>query len=275
MGRYSRDTVIVSNTSHDSDDPYDIIESNISFVNAQLAEQIRTSELSRDALRSYYADYYLAQMNNGGFSQFVYNSRWDPDVIGYVREGVEAVGAVEHLALFERASRLVEDLGPKKLKRFLDSGYFGRNRIRDALSVFDDEFFALCEREDLIALNARWLRGLPNLCVLSLEEMHRELGRRVDALPDRAERVAQARADEPRSFQVIRALCRAAGQELHAVTEADPTHRYRGRRAMAWHFVTDAGPHYMVEVDDRAIMFGGDTGEPVCELALGDDFPDA
>jgi len=58
-------SVIVSRESFASAEPYDIVDSNISFVNALFAEYLRAEEISPDALRSYYADYYLAQVNNG------------------------------------------------------------------------------------------------------------------------------------------------------------------------------------------------------------------
>lgn len=71
-------SVIVSDLSFASEAPYDVVESNITFVNALLEEQCRPEEIAPDALRSYYVDHYLAQMNNGGVSRFVYNSRWSP-----------------------------------------------------------------------------------------------------------------------------------------------------------------------------------------------------
>jgi hypothetical protein len=65
----SSQAVIVSDRSYHSDDPYAIIQSNISFVNALFQAYIYPTEISADALRSYYVDYYLAQCNNGGFAQ--------------------------------------------------------------------------------------------------------------------------------------------------------------------------------------------------------------
>lgn len=74
--KYPLDAVIVSIDAMGSDDPCDLISSNIDVVNALLNEHLNPDEISIDALRSYYVDYFLSQLNNGGFSQFVYNSRW-------------------------------------------------------------------------------------------------------------------------------------------------------------------------------------------------------
>lgn len=91
------EAVVVSDTSFRSNDAFEIVESNVSFLNALFSEYLTLGEVSADALRSYNVDYYLAQVNNGGFSQFVYNSRWDPQLIASVRGGMQAMKASRHL----------------------------------------------------------------------------------------------------------------------------------------------------------------------------------
>src|SRR5262249_35681772 len=127
----STDAIVVSDASFRSDEPGDIVESNISFLNALFAEHLTADEVSSDALRSYYVDYYLAQVNNGGFSQFVYNSRWSPQCIAYVREGMRAMKAKQHLEVFEEGARLVEQFGQDRLEAYFASEYFGENPDRD------------------------------------------------------------------------------------------------------------------------------------------------
>src|SRR3954451_1135478 len=115
----SRDVVVVSDTSFRSDDPSEIVESNIAFLNALFEEYLTAEEISRDALRSYYVDYYLAQVNNGGFSQFIYNSRWNARTVELVREGLSVIGAGKHLRVFDQGARLVEQLGDEGLAAYL------------------------------------------------------------------------------------------------------------------------------------------------------------
>ena len=55
-------SVIVSDQSYASTEPYDIISSNIELVNALFGEHLRADEIPPDAVRSYYVDYYLAQV---------------------------------------------------------------------------------------------------------------------------------------------------------------------------------------------------------------------
>jgi uncharacterized protein DUF4375 len=258
--------VIVSDQSVASADPYDIVCSNIELVNALFGEHLKADEIAPDALRSYYVDYYLAQVNNGGFSQFVYNSHWSALMNGFIREGLAAMKAMGHLALFNESAALVDRLGADGLQAFLESELFGTNPTRDALDVNNDRFYTLSETEDLIALNAAWLRNLPRLKIKTADEIKAEVVRRSAALPDRAQRVRAARENEPRYLKLIRALIAKAGHELSRVTAGDPNHQHNGQPVVAWHFLTDKGHHYMVDADGKAVMFNGTTKEVVTEI---------
>jgi hypothetical protein len=270
--KYPTEAVIVSTDALESDDPYDLISSNIDVVNALLAEHLTHDEISTDALRSYYVDYFLAQLNNGGFSQFVYNSRWG-ECIDYITDGFAAMGANKHLEFFEDAAqKMSERPGIEGLKTFFGSEYFGENPERDILNEFNDGFFALEDVENLTELNAKWLRGHPNLVVLSRDEIAEEIQRRAEAIPDRDARIAAALADEPRYMKLIRRLCDEAAQTLDRVTAGDPSNEYGGQRVMAWHFVTDHGHHHMVDVNGTAIMFKGHSDEVVCQVEAGPEY---
>lgn len=264
-------SVVVSKDSLESDEPYDVVWSNIKFVNALLEEHFTHNELSQDALRSYYVDYYLAQVNNGGFSQFVYNSGWEEHTIRFVREGLQAMGAKKHLELFNQSASILDRIGPDGIETFFESEYFGENKERDLLNEFDDKFYDLSEREDLIKLNSDWLKSLPNLVAITTEEMKAEVERRASALPNREERAEEALANEPRYMKLIRALCKAADHELDRVTAGDPTFEYNGQQMISWHFLTDKGHFHMADIDGKALMFKGHADEIVCEIDAPDD----
>jgi hypothetical protein len=258
--------VVVSAESVASADPGEIIHSNIVFVNALLKEQLRYEEIAPDSLRSYYVDYYLAQMENGGFSQFVYNSRWSLKLVRLVREGLAAIRAEQHLKLFDECCALLERLGENRLEAFLKGELFGPNAERDFLNAHNDRFYALTEIEDLIALNGVWLRKLPGLQVMNTNQMLAEVERRAAALPDREERNRAALENAPRYMKLIRALVAQAGQKLVRVNAGNLNHEYNGKRTVAWHFSTDKGHHYMVDSDGRALMFDGTTNSLVAQV---------
>ncbi len=271
-GQYPQQSVIVSDTAVKSDEPYDIIQSNIEFLNAQFEKHLTHEEVSQHSLQSYYVDYFLAQLNNGGFSQFVYNSRWG-DCIHHTIDGLAAMGAVKHLDLFAKATQLIKErLGAQRLQKFLSSEYFGDNEEHDILNELNSKFFALSNTEDLIELNAQWLRGLNDLVVLSESDIAQEIQRRAKAIPDREARISAARNAEPRYMKLIRALCIAAGHELDRITTGDPTREYQGQRTMAWHFLTDRGHFHMLDIDGKALMFEGRTDNIVCEIEAPEEF---
>ncbi|MBP2619367.1 DUF4375 domain-containing protein [Chryseobacterium jejuense] len=163
--------IIVSDTSYNSNDPYDLILSNISVVNLLNEEGFEVENMHEDSIIGYYLDYYLAQYSNGNFSQFVWNSGWSPELNRNIEEGLRKIGAQKHLALFLEQSSIVENLEEGELEKYLKSEYFGPNKTRDKLK--NSSFYSL--EEDLIVLHSQWLRNHQDLQVLPLEEMFSEL----------------------------------------------------------------------------------------------------
>jgi hypothetical protein len=182
------------------------------------------------------------------------------------------MGAKQHLELFKQSAAIIDRIGPDGMEKFFASEYFGENKERDILNTFDSKFFDLSKREDLIVLNSKWLKSLPDLIVMTEAEMKAEVERRAAALPDRQKRAADALAKEPRFKKLIRSLCRKAGHEFSHITAGDPTHAHDGKSVLAWHFITDKGHHYMVEVDGKAVMFNGDSHNKIAEIDAPADF---
>ncbi|WP_413511992.1 DUF4375 domain-containing protein [Myroides odoratus] len=173
--------IVVSSESMQSEDKYDVIYSNILFVNLIREEAADDNEeeedeaedkvdelIPHDAFLSYYVDYYLSQYENGNFSQFVYNTGADFEVIDWIIDGLKKMGSTEHLALLQKQVEVLEAMDEVVLEAFIESDYFGANPIRDLLN--NDSFFTL--KEDLIDLNATWLKTHPDLLVLSTDEMY-------------------------------------------------------------------------------------------------------
>ena len=267
-GSIPSDAVVVSTAAFAADEPQRIVVSNAAFVDALFAEFLTAEEIAPDALRSYFVQYYLAQMDNGGFAQFVYNSNWDPNVVAKVRDGLRTMGARMHQAVFLEGVTTVRQLGQDALDEFLSRDFWGDNPVRDRLDAVTEQFVKAGEVEDLAARNAEWLRAHPKLQVLTRDEMEAEVARRVVAVPDLPDRLVAAREQEPRPVKLIRVLCVLAGHELEAIAAGDPTHVHAGQATVAWHFTTDKGPHLMVEADGRAMMFAtDDPDQVVCEIS--------
>ena len=161
------DKIIVSEGTFNSSEPHDVINSNITVVNLLREEGIEDENIHEDALTSYYLDYYESQYANGNFSQFVWNSGWNPTLNKLIEKGLTQIGATQHLALFQEQSSKVAALTSTELDDYLESDYFGENPTRDLLNnaAFSDL------PETITDLNSKWLKNHPQLEVLSIDAM--------------------------------------------------------------------------------------------------------
>ncbi|QSB27461.1 DUF4375 domain-containing protein [Flavobacterium sp. CLA17] len=159
--------IIISETAANSENPQDIINSNISVINLMREEKIDDDLIHEDALMSYYLDYYISQYTEGNFSQFVYNSRWNKELNELIEEGLTLIGAEKHLELFQTQAKRVRLLSSVKIDKFLKGKLEGVNPTRDLLN--NDTFFEL--EENLVTLNAGFLKSHPDTEVLSVDEM--------------------------------------------------------------------------------------------------------
>ncbi|WP_237055814.1 DMP19 family protein [Microbulbifer sediminum] len=269
---------IITKSSLEDQDPYSVIGANIDFVNALLRNHVRLDEICLESLKSYYVDYYLAQVNNGGFSQFVYNSNWDNLMIDLILEGLSDMGAFKNLKLFKKSAQIVSSMSGVNFERFLDGEYFGSYLQIGHLNKFDDRFFDLQKTECLIKLNSDWLKSLPSLILIESNERNTYLKRLIDEIPDIEERVLDSKQDEPAYINDIRALCIAANQTLEFVTEddmrgldgkkieANVSLLLEGKINTARHFMTNKGHHYMMAINGKLRLFSGIDEQLVLEI---------
>lgn len=251
-----------------------VVDANVEVVNAMYAELLQAGEIAADALRSYYVDFYLTQSLAGGFAEYVFAVPEREDLDTYIREGLQRMGAVRNLDLFNRFVAAFGSLTDPDAEAYLNGGAQGdvdgarRSTIatdRDAVSPavqlleeLDGEFEQLLETEDITALNAAWLRGQEDLLVLDEGELDLHIAERVSRisnLPERqAEAAEEALLEAPEFELVIRELCDVAGHTLLKITMGNPNYDYNGAPTLAWHFSTDQGEFLMVEDQDEAFM---------------------
>ncbi|MDR6506934.1 hypothetical protein [Arthrobacter oryzae] len=282
----------------------DVVDSNVTVVNAMYAELLDAPEIAPNALRSYYVDFYLTQALAGGFAQYVFTVPEREEIDAYVREGLEGMGATAHLALFNRTAAAFDALSEEDADVYLDGdtddfdpadgddstddstehdgaaesevhdgGTTANEAVRE-LHELDDEFESLLETEDILALNAAWLRSQEGLLLLDDEQLEVHIAERVAQIPNLAERQAEAAEEAlenaPEFELIIRELCDVAGHELKKITMGDPNHEHNGETVLAWHFTTDHGDFIMVEEDEEAYMISPSTKEIVAAVEFED-----
>lgn len=159
--------ILVSETAFNSENLQDVIHSNISVINLMREEKIDDEFIHEDALMSYYLDYYYSQYVAGNFAQFVHHSGWNAELNELIEEGLALIGAEKHLELFQQQAKKVKLMSSVKLNKFLKGKLEGINPVRDLLN--SDTFFEL--EENLVTLNANFLKSHPDFEVLSVDEM--------------------------------------------------------------------------------------------------------
>jgi hypothetical protein len=159
--------ILVSETAFTSENLQDVIHSNISVINLLREEGVEEELIHEDALTSYYLDYYYTQYLTGNFSKFVHHSGWNAELNELIEEGLTLIGAQKHLELFQQQAKKVKLMSNVKLNKFLKGKLEGINPVRDAIN--SDVFFEI--EENLVTLNANFLKSHPDFEVLSVDQM--------------------------------------------------------------------------------------------------------
>ena len=162
-------SILISETAANSENPQDVINSNISIVNLMREEKIDDENIHEDALMSYYLDYYASQCREGNFAQFVYNSGWNKELNELIEEGLQIIGASNHLALFQEQCKKVCLMSSVKLGKFLKGKLEGVNPIRDLLNNGSTLSPEILGDENLIQLNADFLKNHPDTQILPVD----------------------------------------------------------------------------------------------------------
>ncbi len=171
--------ILLEQETLESDDIYLLPESLVEFVNfAVHTAQYRRDELPKEAFECFHVDYYIAQVNNGGHSQYVGNSGWHDYQIADIRAGLAAIGDEEAIELYEDLCAYA-DSNPKEFQDGMVSGGFGD--IPDFFQKADDAFFELGLGERLMRGDRDRIRELD--CVMAFPFM--ECRRIVKQLPMR------------------------------------------------------------------------------------------
>lgn len=253
----------------------EVVDANVTVVNTMYQELLNSEEIAPNALRSYFVDFYLAQSLGGGFAQYVFTAPEREELDTYIREGFEGMGAAAHLELFDRTVEAFDALSEEEEEIYLDGESDGDadGELPEAVQAMEDldaEFESLLETEDLIALNAAWLRTQEGLLILNEDELTAHIAKRVAQIPDLEERRAEAEEEAlenaPEFEVIIRELCDIAGYALQKITMGDPNYEHNAETVLAWHFTTDHGDFVMIEDDEEAFMLNPETKEIVAAV---------
>jgi hypothetical protein len=109
-----------------AEDAESTVYSNVTIVNALFEEFLDEDEISEDALAAYYGDYYLAEVNNGGHDQFLFNSQLRGTFASRVGQGLRPIGAPRHTEIFDRTIGAIDALPAGERRRAKARVFHGR-----------------------------------------------------------------------------------------------------------------------------------------------------
>lgn len=247
--------LLITSEATESEDPYDIVLSNIEIVNA-FALLLGPDELPPAALISYYTDFYRSQMEDGGFGLFAFNCECSPLVLEAVSAGLEGMGARSHSEVFGKARAIIDSLSSETIETFLDTDpQAGVDPLRDRLDAAGAGYSEA--EDDLMLRNAAYLLSQDELELVPEDRLDERIEAVFAALPDRAER-EEALENEPQPEFVLLslALSEKAGMTFDRITGGAPS-----GDDIAWHFMTDKGPHHFIVQGDEAILYTDDGTE--------------
>lgn len=165
--------VLMTREAMDNSDITAVVQMNITILNHFLRTyRYLVPEVAPESVQSYSVDFYCAQVKNGGHEQFAHNAQGMPNTWKFARDGLLAMGATQHLALFDRFKAIV-DVGDKRAKGIIQRGGFGD--VDAEVEDIDKEFYAVDDSTPLRVLNAKWLRSLANLKTLAMGQLENHI----------------------------------------------------------------------------------------------------
>ena len=264
--------ILMTESAAGNKDPARVVFEHIEFVNILLNQgAFFHEELPVNAMRSYYVDYYMAQVSNGGHGQFVGNSSWKPSLVRYVYEGLEAIGVKPYHRIFHDLHQLIES-DPERAKAIGDACGFGESDPE--IAKLDNRFFAQDASKIITIANANWLCGLPELKVVPDADYPSVMQTLLEANPQRSARLEERQLQQFEGF--LTDPVRVASQLLCVEARCGPLFGVLagvpgavapdGRQDIGWQIQSGAERYVVFIFDDMAMLcvrpqVGGSVGD--------------
>ncbi|WP_271565964.1 DMP19 family protein [Bradyrhizobium sp. CCBAU 11386] len=210
-------------------------------------------ELPAVAMQAYHADFYLAQVYNGGHSQFIGNTGGAmlPTTSGDALAGLKAMGSsAQHQILQEMIAWVEAHPGEAALQNGFE------NRAA-ALNALDARFYEAERLQPMTPLAARWIANWPELRAVAKEQYASEIERLAQLNPYLSQRriwqgVRQIGFQMTDPLQItVAAACGAVAPEpeLKLMVLPGSDMDVEGRQCMTFGVKTDKGARLCVYED--------------------------
>lgn len=278
------DEIFVAKSAAESENPLALIVATAAFCKQMRAgAMLLPGEFAPEALWSFQAEYYRAQVAEGGHAQYVVNSGWTPIAVRCCEQGLRRMLADPHHEIFAHVIRYAEASTGELKKLFKADRY--RN-LSEAYADFDRRFYELEAKEALMARHRTWLKSLRKLRIVPDGELPGHAQRLASLNPLRMQRLSETAAqqrtrDNDPALLAVRRLCEAAGLRFsgvgNGVTSSVRALWSKGpeRRGYALAAVTDRGARTAVFFADggmvkrrKAVLIEAGNETPLADIAL-------
>jgi len=248
--------IIVSSSSFESSNMTEIIYSNADFLDRLFKQKIQKSQISKEAMQSYYVNFYHIHVKSSGFCQFMYNFYHDKLLITNIEHALHHLGCFEHLYLFNQTMHFVDKLnGIQNVHQILRIDCLKEEG--NIFDFFDHKFKNLDQKESLVAYNYKWLVNHPRLIIIPQNRFKDKI---IEIYSELLERYKK---ENPKHLQIIKALCAKANEQYSSITAGDPNNIYHS----SWYFKTESGHYYMIEKNKKAKMYSSRTKELITSIS--------
>ena len=166
---------------------YDIIYSNIDYIDKLLIDGVSHDTISESALKSYYVHTYFMKIENGGFNQLEKTVDKNPSIIYYILHGLKSIRAIKNLNLFNQYLTLRE-----------------RDKYQN-YTILDKLFTHINREENILELNSNWIKSNAQLSIHN--ESYNNKYKNIN-------------------IKILKKLCKIANEEYVRITAYDQNNLY-------------------------------------------------
>ncbi|MCK5853630.1 MAG: hypothetical protein KAG56_00325 [Sulfurovaceae bacterium] len=170
-----------------SKNQYDIIYSNVDYIDKLLIDGISPDNIFETDLKSYYVHLYLVQVKGSGFTQLDQTIGRNSRILYYIRTGLRSIKASKNLNLFNQYLMIKER---------------NQNNKSENYNIFDKIFTHINKQENILQLNANWLESNKKLAI-SNKDIYQNI-----------------------NIKTVKKLCRLANEEYVRITSYDQNNLY-------------------------------------------------
>ncbi len=234
------DKIIVSQESYCSKNSYDIIYSNKKYIERLFSQGVTPDNISESALKSYYVHLYFVQVTNGGFSKLDEKIGTKITILHYIQDGLESIRATKNINLFEQ---------------YLDAK---EKQETQNYKIFDKLFTYINNQEDVLQLNANWLKDNKKLAITKKHHLTNSYRNNLEIFQENQKKF---------NVKILKKLCKIANEEYLRITSYDQNNLYMN----SCHFKTLHSYFYMIKEEERYVMYNSFTKKEVSSVLIKEE----